>query len=99
MVVVTAALAAMTMWCSYFAKKPTAECDAFFKRKCDMIGEQVMQMVQERAPGGFNRIEDVLSAEELEAAAAGYKRLAGFDVGELNERASIVQDLGWLNAL
>ena len=61
--------------------------------------EQVMQMVQERAPGGFNRIEDVLSAEELEAAAAGYKRLAGFDVGELNERASIVQDLGWLNAL
>jgi hypothetical protein len=26
----------------YFAKKPTEECDAFFKRKCDMIGEQVM---------------------------------------------------------
>jgi 2-polyprenyl-6-methoxyphenol hydroxylase-like FAD-dependent oxidoreductase len=53
--------------------------------------EQVMQMVQERAPDGFARIEDVLSAEELEAAAAGYKRLAGFDVGELNGRASIVQ--------
>jgi hypothetical protein len=47
--------------------------------------------VQERAPDGFARIEDVLSAEELEAAAAGYKRLAGFDVGELNGRASIVQ--------
>ncbi len=26
----------------YFAKKPTEECDAFFKRKCDMIGEQVV---------------------------------------------------------
>jgi hypothetical protein len=26
---------------SYFAKKSTEECDAFFKRKCDMIGEQV----------------------------------------------------------
>lgn len=53
--------------------------------------EQVMQMVQERAPEGFGRIEDVLSAEELEGAAAGYKRIAGFDVGELNGRASLVQ--------
>jgi 2-polyprenyl-6-methoxyphenol hydroxylase-like FAD-dependent oxidoreductase len=53
--------------------------------------EQVMQLVQERAPQGFTRIEAVLSPEELEGAAAGYKRLAGFDVGELNGRASIVQ--------
>ncbi len=53
--------------------------------------EQVMQMVQERAPEGFGRIEDVLSAVELEGAAAGYKRLAGFDVGELNGRGSIIQ--------
>lgn len=52
--------------------------------------EQVMQMVQERAPGGFTRIEDVLTPEELEGAAAGYKRIAGFDVGELNARASLV---------
>ncbi len=52
--------------------------------------EQVMQMVQERAPDGFTRIEDVLSPEELEGAAAGYKRIAGFDVGELNARASLV---------
>jgi 2-polyprenyl-6-methoxyphenol hydroxylase-like FAD-dependent oxidoreductase len=52
--------------------------------------EQVMQMVQERAPDGFARIEDVLSPEELEGAAAGYKRLAGFDVGELNARESLV---------
>ena len=52
--------------------------------------EQVMQMVQERAPDGFARIEDVLSAAELEGAAAGYKRLAGFDVGELNSRGRIV---------
>jgi 2-polyprenyl-6-methoxyphenol hydroxylase-like FAD-dependent oxidoreductase len=52
--------------------------------------EQVMQMVQERAPDGFSRIEDVLSTAELEGAAAGYKRLAGFDVGALNSRAPIV---------
>ena len=53
--------------------------------------EQVMQMVQERAPDGFLRVEDVLSAEELEGAAAGYKRLAGFDVEALNGRGAIVE--------
>src|SRR5215469_12417637 len=33
--------------------------------------EQVMQMVEERAPNGFARIEDVLSAAELQDVAAG----------------------------
>ena len=48
--------------------------------------EKVMQMVQTRAPAGFERIEDVLSAAELEEAAAGYKRIAGFDKDALNSR-------------
>ncbi len=52
--------------------------------------EQVMQMVEERAPEGYARIEDVLSAEELEGAAAGYKKLAGFDREVLNNRPPIV---------
>ena len=52
--------------------------------------EQVMQLVEERAPGGYGRIEDVLSAAELEDAAAGYKRLAGFDREALNSRPPIV---------
>ena len=52
--------------------------------------EQVMQWVEERAPNGFTRIEDVLSAEELEATAAGYKRIAGFDKDALNARPPIV---------
>ena len=43
-----------------------------------------------RAPAGFTRIEDVLSAEELQEAAAGYKRIAGFDKEILNNRAPIV---------
>ena len=54
--------------------------------------EQVMQAVEERAPDGFARIEDVLSAEELHEAAAGYKRIAGFDKDALNSRPSIVGD-------
>jgi 5-methylphenazine-1-carboxylate 1-monooxygenase len=53
--------------------------------------EQVLQMVEERAPGGYRRIEDVLSADELENAAAGYKRLAGFDRETLNGRPPIVE--------
>lgn len=53
--------------------------------------EQVMQLVEERAPSGYQQIEDVLSPAELEAAAAGYKRLAGFDRETLNARAPIVR--------
>jgi len=53
--------------------------------------EQVMQMVEERASDGYERIEDVLSIEELENAASGYKRLAGFDRETLNNRPPIVE--------
>ncbi|MEQ9643357.1 MAG: flavin-dependent oxidoreductase [Alphaproteobacteria bacterium] len=52
--------------------------------------EQVMQLVEQRAPDGYQRIEDVLSAEELAGTAASYKQIAGFDVGTLNQRPSIV---------
>jgi 2-polyprenyl-6-methoxyphenol hydroxylase-like FAD-dependent oxidoreductase len=52
--------------------------------------EQVMQLVHQRAPNGFARIEDVLTREELEGTAAGYKQIAGFDKDALNARPSIV---------
>jgi 5-methylphenazine-1-carboxylate 1-monooxygenase len=52
--------------------------------------EQVMQRVEELAPDGFRRIEDVLDPGELEETAASYKRLAGFDKEALNSRPSIV---------
>lgn len=54
--------------------------------------EQVMQMVEERAPNGFEKIDDVLSAEEREGTAAAYKRLAGFDKDALNARPPIVPE-------
>ena len=40
--------------------------------------EVCMQMAEERAPGGFARLEDVFAAGELEAIAARYKAVAGF---------------------
>jgi 2-polyprenyl-6-methoxyphenol hydroxylase-like FAD-dependent oxidoreductase len=52
--------------------------------------EQVMQLVEQRAPDGFKRIDDVLSREELEGTAAAYKRTAGFDVEGLNTRPPTV---------
>jgi 5-methylphenazine-1-carboxylate 1-monooxygenase len=45
-----------------------------------------MQTVEERAPDGFKRLEDVISAEELEEAAARYKQIAGFDRESLNAK-------------
>lgn len=56
--------------------------------------EQVMQRVEELAPQGFARIEDVLTPAELEETAASYKRLAGFDKEALNSRPPIVPVTG-----
>ncbi len=52
--------------------------------------EQVMQLVEERAPDGFNIVTDVLSQQELEDIANTYKRVAGFQVDALNAKPPIV---------
>jgi hypothetical protein len=49
-----------------------------------------MQLVEERAPGGFAVVTDVLSQQELEDIAANYKRVAGFQVEGLNAKPPIV---------
>jgi 2-polyprenyl-6-methoxyphenol hydroxylase-like FAD-dependent oxidoreductase len=48
--------------------------------------EMVMQMVEERAPGGFERLDDVISHGELQEVADRYKQLAGFDKETLNAK-------------
>ncbi len=53
--------------------------------------EQVMQLVEERAPDGFDDVTDVLSRQELEQIAANYKRVAGFQVEGLNAKPAIVR--------
>jgi 2-polyprenyl-6-methoxyphenol hydroxylase-like FAD-dependent oxidoreductase len=40
--------------------------------------ERVMQLAEERAPDGFENIEDVVPLTEREAIAAQYKQVAGF---------------------
>ncbi len=56
--------------------------------------EQVMQIVEERAPNGFDVVTDVLSRQELEDIAANYKRVAGFQVDALNAKPPIVRARG-----
>jgi 5-methylphenazine-1-carboxylate 1-monooxygenase len=50
--------------------------------------EQVLTVVEERAPHGFARIDDVISHDELRTIVGRYRRTAGFDVDELNARPS-----------
>jgi 2-polyprenyl-6-methoxyphenol hydroxylase-like FAD-dependent oxidoreductase len=52
--------------------------------------EQVMQLVEQRAPNGYNVVTEVLSQQELEGIAANYKRVAGFQVDALNAKPPIV---------
>jgi 2-polyprenyl-6-methoxyphenol hydroxylase-like FAD-dependent oxidoreductase len=53
--------------------------------------EAILQTAEERAPGGFKHIHDVLSQEELESTAISFKKAAGFDVETVNSRESFVE--------
>jgi 5-methylphenazine-1-carboxylate 1-monooxygenase len=48
--------------------------------------EEVMQIVENRAPNGFKKLHDVISQTELEEIAARYKRIAGFEKETLNQK-------------
>jgi 2-polyprenyl-6-methoxyphenol hydroxylase-like FAD-dependent oxidoreductase len=51
--------------------------------------ERVMQLAEDRAPGGFGQVGEVISQAELQAVADGYKQVAGFDVEALNLRPTL----------
>lgn len=46
--------------------------------------EQVMQIAEERAPDGFDHIDDVISPQDLQDIANRYKQTAGFDLAAVN---------------
>ena len=48
--------------------------------------EQVMQIVEDRAPGGFDNLYEVITQQELEEIALRYKKIAGFEKDELNRK-------------
>ena len=53
--------------------------------------EAAMQLVEERAPGGFARIQNVISQEDLDAIAASFSSAAGLDAEAVNGRPSFVR--------
>ena len=53
--------------------------------------EAAMQLVEERAPHGFDRIENVISREELDTIAGSFAAAAGLDVETVNSRPSFVR--------
>ena len=52
----------------------------------EMGAENVLQIVEDRAPHGFAKLQDVISQEELEKTAISFKRLAGIDIEAVNNR-------------
>ena len=46
--------------------------------------EKVMILAEQRSPGGFTNVLDVLTREELETTSENYRRLAGFDQAALD---------------
>ena len=46
--------------------------------------DKIMEIMEQRAPNGFARVEDVITREELEAIANQYKKIAGFEKQTVN---------------
>jgi len=52
--------------------------------------DEVLELIERRAPAGFDDVETVASHAERAAIADKYKALAGFDKDTLNTRPPIV---------
>ena len=50
--------------------------------------EQILQVIEERAPDGFTNLGDIITPRELEEISHAYHRTAGFDSESLNNRPS-----------
>jgi hypothetical protein len=49
--------------------------------------DHVLQLAEERAPDGFKNVYDVIPKEELEEIGRVYKKVAGFEMESVNEKA------------
>ena len=56
--------------------------------------DYVMQLAEERAPGGFTHIHDVIPEQELERIASRYKQTAGFDRETVNRKYRAATGVG-----
>lgn len=49
--------------------------------------DHVLQMAEERAPDGFSNVYDVIPKDELEEIGRVYKKVAGFEMDSVNQKA------------
>jgi hypothetical protein len=75
---------------THYQKERIAAMNDMIIRNRNLGLESILQIAEERAPGGFQNIHDVLSQEELEHTAISFKKAAGFDVDTVNSRESFV---------
>jgi 2-polyprenyl-6-methoxyphenol hydroxylase-like FAD-dependent oxidoreductase len=54
--------------------------------------ELPMQLVEQRAPGGFADIADVITPEEIARVTEDYRRTAGFSLAALQEGVSLLDE-------
>ena len=52
--------------------------------------DRILDIVADRAPEGFDDIEDVMPLTERQQFADGYKQVAGMDIAALNARAPLI---------
>jgi 2-polyprenyl-6-methoxyphenol hydroxylase-like FAD-dependent oxidoreductase len=70
------------------ARRPATTAIVLSNRK--LGPELVMQMAEDRAPDGFDTIDEVIPRTELEAISDGYKKVAGFSRDALNAGLSVL---------
>ena len=58
----------------------------------------MLQLAHERAPDGFENIDDVIGSMELEEVGRAYKQLAGFDMESVNKKAIETEGV-WISKL
>jgi 2-polyprenyl-6-methoxyphenol hydroxylase-like FAD-dependent oxidoreductase len=71
-----------------------ATANAIVLANRDMPADRILHAVGERAPGGFDRIEDVLTPDELVAIRAAYTRTSFPDADALNTRPPLTAPRG-----
>lgn len=69
------------------ARRPTTA--AIVKANRGVGPERCIELAEERAPDGFDNVDDVVSRQELEEISLSYKQTAGFDPVLLNDRPSL----------
>ena len=69
------------------ARRPVTSAVVAANRELTAV--KCMDLAEERAPDGFDSIDDVFAPGELQALSDEFKRIAGFDPVGLNERPSL----------